>query len=402
MRDAVPDSLLLAEPKFRGAVHATFNAGLVAAGVAAVGDGRVAFAAERAHLDEVRSALAASSASAVVDRVDWRELDLGTAGGPGRRRNLRVARRVSALARDGGFAATLLASTSGYQQLLALAWRLRFSGDARPMLVVVHDNWGDFVDRRGAGPLERTKRALTKSALRLLQPAALRLAALQRGLVDEARAASRARLPRLDVLPAPLLAPPGERPAAPRPVPGPPGGRRFVLVGVAGKGPSGWFSAAAQRTPSARFALAGSARAGDPLLADPRIEAQRGGERLDPGGYRSALAAADFGVALLDRETYRWRISASALDLLAAGVPGIFNRCAFVERLFAEHGPVGWICDDESAFARLVSRLATADEIAEYGELSRNCLRAAAAHSPERVGERLRRLLLGAGTERPE
>jgi hypothetical protein len=396
MRDAPLVSLLLAEPKFRGPLHATFNAGLVASGVAATAGGRVAFAGERSHLEEVRSALAASAAADLVERVAWHELDLGSEGGPGRRRNLRVARRVLDLGRTGGFAATVFASTTGYQQLLALAWRLRAAPGARPTLVVVHDNWGDFVDRTGAGLVERLKRELSKAALWRLQPPTLHLGVLQPGLIEAARAGSRARLPRFAALPTPLLAPPGATPSTPRGAPSPPGRRRFALVGVAGKGPSDWFGAAALRATAAQFVLAGSARAGDPLLANSRIEAPRDGRRLDPGSYRAALAGADFGVALLDRETYRWRISASALDLLAAGVPGLFNRCAFVERLFAEHGPVGWICDDRESFVGLVERLAV-DELPEYGDLSRNCSRAAAEHWPDRVGERLRHLLADSG-----
>lgn len=388
-------SLLVAEPKFRGATHASFNAGLVAAGAAATVDGRVAFAAERDHREAVRAALVASESPALVQSVEWIDLDVGRANGPGRWRNVQVIRRVLSLARRGDFAATLLASTSGYQQLLALALLLRFSVAARPWLVVVHDNWSDFVDRAGAGPAARARQSVVRAVLRWSQPAALRLATLQSGLSDAAQAASRTRLPRLDTLPPPLLAPIAAPSVAARTAPRAPGSRRFALVGLAGKGPSDWFGAAASRTPAASFVLAGSARASDPLLANPRVDAPGRGQRLEFATYRATLADADFAVALLDPEIYRWRISASALDLLAVGVPGIFNRCAFVERLFAEHGRLGWICEDCDEFLALVARLSTAAELPEYAELSDNCLRAGAPQTPEAVGGRLRQLLSG-------
>lgn len=391
-------SLLIAEPKFRGPLHATFNAGLVAAGAAAVAES-VRFAAEPTHLAEVEAAFVASERPEDCAPVEWRVLDTGPPGGPGRWRNLSVARRVTAMAERERFSAVLLASTSGYQQLLSLSAMHRLARRAPATAVVLHDNWSDLVDPSRGSLATRAKHRLVKSALRRLLPPTLRLVVLQEGLGEAAIAASRNAPPRLEVLPAPLLRPRGSVAFAPRREPREPGARRFALAGVAAKGPSEWFVAAAQRVDGARFGLAGSARAGDPLLSTPGIERLGGGERLEVSAYRAALAAADFGVVLLDPEIYRWRISASALDLLAVGLPGIFNRCAFVERLFAEHGPLGWICDDRDAFLALVDRLATSD-LPEYSTLSGNCVRAAAAHAPERVGERLRDLLAAAARPR--
>ncbi|HEX6198993.1 MAG TPA: hypothetical protein VF150_01930 [Thermoanaerobaculia bacterium] len=395
------DALLVAEPQFKGAVHATVNAALLEAAALAFPAAPCAFLAEAGHAGWVRRALAGVSA-ARAEEVAW----LGLPGLPALRRvgrlrrgaaELRVWWRVLSEARRRGARAVLICSaTRPGILLLKLLAPLLLPGT--PVAVVLHQ-LNELEAERPGTPRRRPVRLET--LLRLPGPRALRFLAPARAVHAELER----RFPGLAARTVPLDLPylwQAEAPAAP---PLRPGELVFGLFGGARPGTIEPFCALARRVrerfPRARFVLLGHLKGAPPEAEACRDVEGMSAEPLPLEELRRRAEGVHYAVWTAPVEHYRMRLSAAFLDALSFVKPCVYLDNPHLARYAEELGDIGHPCADAEALYDTVAALLADPSPERYRRQCQSILAGRRRLSPEAVAPTLARWLAPARESDP-
>lgn len=374
--------VLVCEPQFRGATHASVNAGLLAAVARAFPNEPLTFAAHASHLDWVRRALPAEDpASAAV----WRELPPL----PALRRSGRLQRTVAeirvvfgVLAKARRQSASLVVFTSTTRLGMVLL-PLACMGHLTPRVLAVVHQLFELADR----PPRRASPSLAR-LLTLPRPAVLSYVAPS-SAVGEALASDHPKIARrfLTLEPAYFW----HRKEVPRP---PSEAVGFALLGSAhGNRLSAFLDVARQVLPTvadARFRIVGFVPESEDLLPDDALLLGNPSRTPLPVDELVRRRREVHIAVWLGGDDYRLRLSASLLDALSHVLPVVALRTPFVEHLFRQVGDIGILCANESELAETVAGLAAELSADRYYSWCTAILKGRHAFTAAAVGDSLR------------
>ncbi len=106
--------------------------------------------------------------------------------------------------------------------------------------------------------------------------------------------------------------------------------------------------------------------------------------------YKRRADALTYVVWTAPPRDYDLRASATFVDALAFGKPGIYLRNRYVEYYFGRFGDIGYLCDDVESMFRVMREVSERFPLERYREQQKNIAAARACFSPERVGLQLR------------
>lgn len=387
-------TLLVAEPQFKGSVHATVNAALLRAAALACPDRRPVFLGETAHTEWVRRAFSQGSEEPRRE-VDWVPLP----GLPGMKRvgrlrrgaaELRVWGRLLREARRRGARGVVVCSvTRPGILLLKLLVPVLLRGT--PVVAVLHQL--DELRAEGGGETPRRPVRL-ETLLALPGPETLRFAAPSRAVHEEL---SR-RFPRLAARTVALDLPYLWQEHAPSHPPIRRGELVFGLFGAARRGSIVPFCRLAAevraRYPEARFVALG-------YLKEPLSEGELRGDAVEGLGaeplsleeLRRRAREVHYAVWLGPAERYALTLSAAFLDALSFVKPCVFLENPFIARCFEDLGDVGLPCADIREMVDVVCELLRDPDPERYRGRCERILAGRRRFSPEAAAPDLARWL---------
>jgi hypothetical protein len=369
-------TIVVCEPQCWDFEHANFNAALLQVVLLAFPEARVVFLGERSHVGWVESALARSGA-AVPSRLTFETLPIprpelvhwGRFTLSAYRQDRAWTRELRGALRRQGADLLVLASVTGTGlfawkasqwfrpgvptvaiphailgtiaraprlKLPALAQRPRWWRDLRHLAVRL---------RLGPASSLLLARAATLRRIVRLPPAkSIRYVALGPSIERALQELDPPLAARFDVM---------DLPAFPREDGGPdamaiPGVVRFGFFGVGYKGFASFArlaSAVRPRHGNARFDLVGFLNTPEePSSYEGAVEGVST-TALSPEEFERRAAAVTYAVWTADPARYRYAASATFVDALCFGKPGIYLRNPFVEHYFERLGDVGYLCD---------------------------------------------------------
>jgi hypothetical protein len=109
--------------------------------------------------------------------------------------------------------------------------------------------------------------------------------------------------------------------------------------------------------------------------------------------YRRRAGALTYVVWTAAPGDYELRASATFVDALAFGKPGIYLRNRYVEHYFRLFGDIGYLCDNLEEVSRVMREVSERFPLERHLEQVKNIAVARERFSPERVGGELRRIL---------
>lgn len=351
-------SVLVAEPQFKGSVHATVNAALLRAAALACPDRRLVFLGETVHTEWVRRAFSPGSEEPRRD-VHWIPLP----GLPGMKRvgrlrrgaaELRVWLRLLREARRRGARGVVVCSvTRPGILLLKLLVPVLLRGI--PVVAIVHQ-LDELRVESGGEPPRRPVRLET--LLALPGPVTLRFAAPSRAVHEELAR----RFPRLAARTVALDLPYLWQEHAPSHPPIRRGMLVFGLFGAFRRGSIVPFCrlAAEVRTrfPEARFVALGYLKEPVPE-GELRRDAVEGlaAEPLSLEVLHRRAREVHYAVWLSPPRRYALTLSAAFLDALSFVKPCVYLDNPFIARSFEELGDVGYPCADTREMVDVVCAL---------------------------------------------
>lgn len=395
--------VVVVEPQFKGAVHASFNAGLLLTAHLAFPQAPIVFLGDRDQVRWVRDALGHLAPDAAPE-VEWGVIQV-----PGALRRLGRIRRT--LAEVGGFLRALGRARRRHARLVLFCSLPRigavtlvlFARRICPrtvVLAVVHDVGGLLPS---VSDLRTAAARLYHRVLRLAPPANLRLVA-PTALAHRELAAVDPALARLFTpLPLPYPWRRCESPADLRPRAG--GALRFGLIGAGSPDRLEPFCRVARdlkrRFPEARFVLVGHlTEAARDLGEQIAILDDAPEEPLPLDRLARSIDALDYAVWIGTSETYRWRLSASFLDALSHVKPSLALETPYSSFMFETMGDIGYLCADPDDLTATAERLLEDFPRERYARQCANIAERRSSLAPTTVAAILRNATLGLAADR--
>lgn len=385
--------LVVCEPQCFGLEHAHFNASLLETVLLANPKSEVLFLGERQHISCVAEVLAKYDPAA-ARRVVWEEISIsprGLLGWARFRRELGWVRATLDRAATGGESLVVLCSVNG-PGLVALKLTLHSRRDGTPVLAVVHSVLQTIFER--LSPRPSTWILNMRHAMALPHPRRLRYIALGASLYRNLRT----DLPRLAEQFASL-----ELPCLMDPLPEQQDCElriqvRFGFLGVSNSVKR--FEMFAQlaadtlaRVPSsnAEFTLVGYLGQGEDPASFPAVSGISSAS-LTAAEYNERAMQLTYVVSTSDPRHYRFLASATFLDALAFGKPGIFLRNPYIEHYFALMGDIGYLCDSYEEMLETIVEIVREFPTQRYREQCRNIRRHRAHFTPRRLARQFREI----------
>lgn len=385
--------ILLCEPQCAGFVHVPFNAALLATVLAAWPDTEMTFLGEAEHLQRVREYLEMHGCAA-AERVSWAPIDVPVRGGNGFRilgREWTWCQRVlrEARASDVDFVVLCSATNTGLLFLKPLLLCTRFQ---KPVVAVLHGILGSL--ERPASRKPWYWALHLKRVLLLPHPRTLRYIALSPSILEHLAVRFPGLAQRFRAFDIPCMWSAATPPQSPPPV-------RFGFLGTT-SGPKRFdrfcrlaFDVSGE-APDAEFVLAGFA-AEDGCSVEHCDAVQGVGARpLDAREFADRAASLTYSVWTGDPEYYRLVASASFLDSLYYGKPGIYLRNPYVQHYFDRMGDIGYLVDSYEEMRALVIGLARDFPHERYQQQCATVVQARQTLSPEALGGAFRAIVDGA------
>mgnify|MGYP001103939716 CR=1 FL=1 len=385
--------VILCEPQCRGFEHALFNAAFLDTVLCAYPRSPVIFLGEEGHLEWVRQILERHD-SRFVSRVTWQAMAIPPQHSAGWRRlpeERAWCRRLfdASAAHSPLFMGVCSITPTG---LFALKLDLYKRRTNVPTLVVVHSILASILDRPPRKPWNWI--SSLRKVLEMPHPRSLKYVALGepilRTLLRERRRLGR-HFCALDI--------PYFEEAAP---PATPSGKiRFGHLGV-GNRHKGFdrFAQLARETQAwakgVEFSLVGFVDDAE-CMSYVQWIADVGDRPLSPEVYSDRAARLTYAVWLADPRHYRLAASASFLDALSYGKPGIYLRNPYVEHYFERMGDIGYLCRDYGEVGQVVSSIARDFPAERYRKQCENILQGRRIFEPAGLAPSLQAIVDGMG-----
>lgn len=176
---------------------------------------------------------------------------------------------------------------------------------------------------------------------------------------------------------------------------------RFGFFGVGYKGFASfaWLASAVRpRYANARFDMVGFLNTpAEPSSYEGFVEGVST-TALPREEFERRAGAVTYAVWTADPTRYRFTASASFVDALAFGKPGIYLRNPFVEHYFDRMGDIGYLCDSLEQMQELIESILTHFPLERYHAQRRAILEGRGLFSPETLAARLREVAAAART----
>jgi len=388
-------SIVLYEPQCTGYSHANFNAALLRTALLAYPEATVAFSGEPEHVRWVRDALE-QHLGTVPDRVVWVGTQIPTRqvlrpGGLAQHR-----RACSELLRQvARFRAELLVLCSlSSLGLHALKRALSKAPPSVPVLGVFHGALSALSGTRSRNPVDWW--FTPRRALDLAHPPGLRYIALGASILRSLESLVPQHSRRFSALDVPTLweALPNQRSAS-DPV-------RFAYFGVGRTGLKGFelFCRLAAdlehavRQGRCEFVLVGFVRGATSTAIDG-LRTIRGisSSPLPPDEYRRRAASATYAIWPGQADQYVLRASASFVDTLCMGRPGICLRAPFIEDYCFRMGDIGFLCDGYEQMLQTATSVVNEFPHDRYRQQCANVLSGGRVFHPDALAPSLRAIV---------
>ncbi len=367
-----------------------FNAALLATVLDAYPDTRVTFFGESEHMGLVQKHLEAHHI-AFTDRVSWEGIEVPVRGGSGfsiLKRERLLCRHLLREARASDVEAVVLCSVTN-TGLLFLKPLLLLARFRKPVVAVLHGILGSLQHPASRKPWYWALHL--RRVLWLPHPPTLRYIALSASILEHLNECCPRFVEPFRVLDHPYLWIAEAPPQSPPPV-------RFGFFGTTSdvKRFDRFCRLAhevSREVPEAEFVLAGFAT-GDGCSAEHHdVVRGMGTQPLAPEEFAKRAASLTYSVWAGDPEHYRLVASASFLDSLYYGKPGIYLRNPYVEHYFDEMGDLGYLVDSYEEMRELLIQLARDFPQERYRRQCATIVQARKALSPEALSGAFRAIV---------
>ncbi len=382
--------ILLCEPQCAGFVHVPFNAALLATVLAAWPEKEITFFGEAEHLLRAREYLEMHGIAG-VERVSWEPIKVPARGGNGFRilgREWMWCRRLLREARASDVDAVVLCSATNtgllFLKPLLLLTRLR-----KPVVAVLHGILDSLARPASRKPWYWALHL--RRVLLLPHPRTLRYIALSASILEHLAACSPRYARHVSAFDIPCLWTAETLPQSPPPV-------RFGFLGTTGGAKRfDRFCRLAfdvsREAPDTEFVLAGFATE-DGYGVEHRDAVQGVGTRpLDAREFADRASSLTYSVWTGDPEYYRLVASASFLDSLYYGKPGIYLRNPYLQHCFGRMGDIGYLVDSYEEMRDLLIGLASDFPRERYRQQCAAIVQARQTLSPEALSGAFRAIV---------
>ncbi len=376
-------ALVLCEPHCRGFEHGQFNAALIASFQIAFPGVPVVFIGEASHVEHVQSWMRSWPAG---PPVEFRVMAIEEPAAPYLRGTLqRVLAYRAPLDLAGKDAEKLVVYCSmAPKGILLLKGLLLGRRQLQNILGVFHNQLARLVPSSRFNEL--------KLILSLYQPRSLTFLVLGESLREFATRHVSFRAGGLAAVDLPSL-----RAGLPLNAAQTGPGVCFGFLGVSFNKGFDVFVSLARRLradgASARFSMAGIVNHSPEAESFHDVVPDAGCVPIPQEEYRRRAEAMTFVVWTAPPQDYDLRASATFVDALAFGKPGIYLRNRYVEYYFGRFGDIGYLCDDEESMFRVMKELSERFPRERYRQQVENIVVAREAFSPQRVGLQLKEIL---------
>lgn len=386
--------ILLWEPQCWGVEHARANAAVLATFLAAFPDSAIAFMGEKTHLDWIRQTLDFYWSSG-VDRIEWIPVSIPKRSSSGWRRipgEFSCALKVLIKAKKhepGVFVACSLTGP-GLFSLKCLIQLIQFHF---PILAIPHSVLATL---KQACPRKPWSQIIHfPRALKMLKNSRIRYIALGEPILQTLQK----EFPRLAVhfssMDLPNFMPPY---GADENKVNPSLRMHFGFLGIASR-ERGFdeFVRLAERVyeeyVDVRFSLVGCVKETEVhFWRDAKVEGLRS-DPLSQKEYYAKGTALTYLIWTAVPAHYQLVASASFLDALALGKPGIYLRNPYVEFYFKEMGDIGFLCDSLQEMEKKVLEISSNFPAERYKEQCAAIERGRQRFSPEHLASRIREII---------
>jgi hypothetical protein len=174
-------------------------------------------------------------------------------------------------------------------------------------------------------------------------------------------------------------------------------GVRFGFLGVSLNKGFDEFMSLARRLrasgASARFSMVGTINHMADVASFQDILPDAGSSPITAEEYHRRAGGLTYVVWTAAPRDYDLRASATFVDAMSFGKPGIYLRNRYVEHYFQRFGDIGYLCEDVESMYRVMKDVSDRFPLERYQEQSRNIVVARECFSPVRVGAQLRSIL---------
>jgi hypothetical protein len=381
------------EPQCWGFEHATFNAALLNATLIAEPDANCIFMGEGEHLASIRRALADGECRPMEERIEWREIRIPPRNVTGWRR-LRSEGDWFAVALNVAVesgARFLILTSITETGLLKLKAKLMMHRSSAPVLATIHGALASIERPQPRRPWHWT--TSLRQVLRLPHPRQLTYWVLGPSI----RASLAETMPEI-VSQFAVLDPPYFMQASDCDSLEPRGTIRFGFLGVGHTGEKGFgeFVRLAQEItqnpslPASEFVLVGFLEAGVRSAEGlPAAVRNISSTPLSPDEYDTRAHQLTYAIGIADPDHYRLVASASFLDALRYGKPGIYLRNRYLEFYFEKLGDIGYLCASYDEVRDVVVSILEKFPEARYRRQCENIQRGRQLFAPQRVATQL-------------
>ncbi len=373
-------SIFLCEPHCRGFEHAQFNAALIASFQAAFPGTTVVFMGEGSHLQHVQSWLRGWPGNSLVEYREMAIEDPSASYLKGTLQRVTAYRVPLDLTRKEADSLVVYCSTAPKGTLL-----LKVLVMGRPLSVrvaaVFHNQLARLL------PFSRFNEM--NLILSFHQPRSLMFLVLGESLREVAAQSVSFRPGGLAAIDLPSL-----RAGFPLRADQAGPGLCFGFLGVSLNKGFDVFVSLARRLQgsgsSARFSMVGTVNHTTDAASFRDVVPDAGCVPISEEEYQRRAEALTYVIWTASPRDYDLRASATFVDALAFGKPGIYLRNRYVEHYFGRFGDIGYLCDDVESMFRIMREVSERFPLERYGEQQKNIAAARACFSPEGVGARLR------------
>lgn len=384
--------IVLYEPQCVGYSHANFNAALLQTTLSAYPEATVVFKGEAGHLQWVRAAFQ-QHLGELPKRVQWVETKIPPVNilGPGTVAKHRAAYAELLRQAQSSQAALLLLCSLSCVGLHVLKQQMHRHPVSVPVVGVFHGVLSAITGTRSKNPMNWW--FTLRRALALPHPPGLRYIALGQSIHQSLQHLLPGAIAHFSVLDIPTLWKPlpNER-AEQEPI-------SFGYFGVGRRGLKGFelFVRLASdmgglvEQGRCRFVLVGFLR-DDASSADPGLGRIVGLSHspLTPEEYTRRAAAVTYAIWAGQSEQYALRASASFVDTLCMGKPGVYLRAPYVESYCNQMSDIGFLCDDYEQMLRVAVEVTSSFPEDRYAQQCANVIEGSKVFHPEALAPRLR------------
>jgi hypothetical protein len=378
--------IVVCEPQCWGLEHAHFNASVLDTVLFAFPDAHVVFRAEPGHLREVREVLEGHDPLG-AGRIEWSALEIPPrqlVGWPRLIAEYSWAREVI------GADDTVLLCSITSPGIVAVKSLLYGRRRHTPVLAIMHSVLRTMFDRQSVRP--STWLHSMRHAMALPHPRALRFVTLGDSILRNLRETAPRAARHFVSVEMPYLM--HDVPSLDGKDPRPGGRTRFGFLGVGNATKRfDWFSRIAtvvgRRVPgAAEFTIVGYVPGAVPAEAGAVTGIQS--VPLEGDEYRRRAADTTYVVSTADPMHYQLLGSATFLDSLAFGKPGIFLRSRYLEHYFGLMGDIGYLCDTYDAVLATIETISREFPTARYVQQCENVRKHRERFSPQQLASQMR------------